>query len=299
MPDTATHPEGGRPPSPGGSALPYIWMLCGSFSFACMGTLTYKLREEYDWQLILLARAFFPLVFSVGLALAARVPLVFLRPRSLWLRSISGSLSMVCMFYAFTRMDVSHVFTLNNVFPIWVALLAWPVLGQRPTTAVWAAVASSVVGVVLIQHLHSAEGIAALLAFSSSVLTAVAFIGLHQLHSIDARAIVAHFSGVAVLICSLTFFAVDRDTSLPGRFETRMLVLLLGVGVAATIGQLFLTKAFAAGAPAKVSVVGLTQIVFSMVLESLLYSKGYDWQTLLGIALVVIPTAWVMMHPAD
>lgn len=300
MPDTASHQEGGRAPSPGGSALPYVWMLCGSFSFACMGTLTYQLRSEYDWQLILVARAFLPLVFALALALAARVPLVFLRPRSLWLRSIAGSLSMVCMFYAFTRLPVPHVFTLNNMFPIWVALLAWPVLGHRPTLGIWTAVASAVVGVVLIQRRYLVEGnTAALFAFASSILTAMAFIGLHRLQGIDARAIVVHFSGVALVVCSVAYFLIDRDASLPGRLDGQALVLLLGVGVTATIGQLFLTKAFAAGAPAKVSVVGLTQIVFSMGLESFVSPQAYDLMTLLGIALVVVPTAWLMMHPAD
>jgi drug/metabolite transporter (DMT)-like permease len=74
-------------------------------------------------------------------------------------------------------------------------------------------------------------------------------------------------------------------------------LLLLGVGVSATIGQLFLTKAFAAGAPARVAVVGLTQIVFSMLLDAILFQRTFNWLTLVGIALVVIPAAWVMTHP--
>jgi len=272
-------------------------MLCGSLSFACMGTLAHALRD-HPWQVILVLRALLPLVFAMALALAAGVPLVFLRPWSLWLRSISGSLSMVCMFYAFPRLPVSDVFALNNMFPIWVALLAWPVLNQRPTAAVWLAVVSSVAGVALIQQVHIAEGnFAALVAFASSFLTAVAFIGLHRLQGIDARAIVAHFSGVALVICSIALLL--SDAPLPSEFATPSLLLLLGVGVTATIGQLFLTKAFAAGAPAKVSVVGLTQIVFSMILDGLLFERSYSWETLLGFALVVIPTAWMMLHPAD
>jgi drug/metabolite transporter (DMT)-like permease len=275
-------------------------MLCGNFAFACMGTLTYSLRTEYDWQLVLVARALLPLIFALTLALAARAQLVFFRPASLWLRSIAGSLSMVCMFYAFSRLPPPDVFTLNNMFPIWVALLAWPVLNQPPTVAVWVAVASAVVGGILIQQPQIAAGnFAALVAFASSFLTAVAFIGLHRLKNIDARAIVAHFSGVALLVCSVAFFLIDRDTDMPNRFDGHAVILLLGVGVTATAGQLCLTKAFASGAPAKVSVVGLTQIVFSMILDGFPFVQTYSWTKLLGIALVVIPTAWMMLHPSD
>lgn len=277
-------------------ALPYIYMLCGSVAFACMGALTHSLREEYDWQVILMARAALPLLFASGMVLAARVQFVLWRPWTLWLRSISGSLSMVCMFYALPRLPVADVFTLNNMFPIWVALLAWPVLSEPPSAAVWLAVASGVGGVVLIQQPHIASGnLAVVAAIGSSFLTALALIGLHRLKALDPRAIVAHFSGVALLVCALSFFVIERD-DLPCRLGGWTALLLLGVGVTATIGQLFLTRALAAGAPAKVSVVGLTQIVFSMFLDGLFFSRTYDLLTLAGMALIVVPTGWLMLR---
>jgi drug/metabolite transporter (DMT)-like permease len=72
--------------------------------------------------------------------------------------------------------------------------------------------------------------------------------------------------------------------------------MLLGVGVTATVGQLFLTKAFASGPPAKVSVVGLTQIVFAMLLERLLWDHTFRPASLLGTILVMAPTAWLMAY---
>ena len=86
-------------------------------------------------------------------------------------------------------------------------------------------------------------------------------------------------------------------TATPGVvLDEWLLLMLLGVGLSATIGQLFLTKAFASGPPAKVSVVGLTQIVFAMALEILLGRKSFAPATLLGIILVLAPTAWLMVH---
>jgi drug/metabolite transporter (DMT)-like permease len=57
-----------------------------------------------------------------------------------------------------------------------------------------------------------------------------------------------------------------------------------------------LTKAFALGAPAKVSVVALTQIVFVMLFEILVSQRSFDPVTLLGMSLVVAPTAWLMAY---
>jgi drug/metabolite transporter (DMT)-like permease len=74
----------------------------------------------------------------------------------------------------------------------------------------------------------------------------------------------------------------------------RILLLLLGIGLTATAGQLFLTKAFTLGEPAKVSIVGLTQIVFAMALDFLLGHLTFTPSTLAGMALVMAPTALVM-----
>jgi len=60
---------------------------------------------------------------------------------------------------------------------------------------------------------------------------------------------------------------------------------------------MFLTLAFAAGAPAKVSVVGLTQIVFALTFDVFLFNHPVDRVTLLGTGLVIAPTAWLLTRP--
>ena len=74
------------------------------------------------------------MTFAAILAMAAGKRLVFFRPRKLWMRSIAGSISLVCGFYAMTHYPVSEVLTLTNMFPLWVAVLSLPlfaILGQR------------------------------------------------------------------------------------------------------------------------------------------------------------------------
>jgi drug/metabolite transporter (DMT)-like permease len=270
-------------------------MLCGSLAFACMGTLAHVLGDTCDWQVIAIARSCLPLVFAAGLAVSAGARLVLWRPPTLWVRSIAGSVSMICTFFALTRLPLSDVFTLTNMFPIWVALLSWPLLNERPSPPVWLSVVVGVAGVILIQHPHFAEGnLACWVALASSVSTAVAMIGLHRLNGIDVRAIVAHFSGVALCFCLGAFFLFEKRMPPLQNLTAWNALLVLGVGVAATVGQLFLTKAFSSGPPARVAVVGLTQIVFAMLFDMLLFERHFSRTTLLGMALVVAPTGWLM-----
>jgi drug/metabolite transporter (DMT)-like permease len=279
------------------SVFPYLWMLLGSAAFATMGTLASSLKTSCDWQTIAFVRAFLAFVFAAGLAIAAGAQLVLWRPVVLWGRSIAGSISMVCTFYALQHLPISDVFTVTNMFPIWVAILSWPVMGEVPPMSVWVSAACGVVGVGLIQQPHFMEGnFALLIALLASFATAFAMLGLHQLYFLDTRAVVAHFSGVATLFCGASFFLFERTQPVHNVLAGRSLVMLLGVGVMATIGQLCLTKAFTTGAPAKVSVVGLTQIVFAMIYDVVLWQQSFEPIKLVGMALVIAPTAWLLTN---
>jgi drug/metabolite transporter (DMT)-like permease len=279
------------------SPLPYLWMLLGSLSFACMSELANSLAAVCDWQVVALARSAVAFIAAVAIAVATGSRLVFFRPPILWLRSICGSLSLTCTFFALTHVDSpAEVLTLTNIFPCWVAVLSWLMLRQPPAPSVWLAVGFAVVGVALIQQPRVAAGdFAAAPALAASFFTAAAMLGLHRLRGVDAWAIVAHFSFVAVLFCVGSFFVFPRNHDPQSLLDGGVLLRLFAVGATATVGQLFLTKAFAAGPPARVSVVGLTQIVFALAIHTLIWGVTFNGLTLAGIALVIGPTAWVMV----
>ncbi|HEX3725723.1 MAG TPA: DMT family transporter [Pirellulales bacterium] len=285
------------------AVLPYAWMLFGALAFAVMGSLAHALGPSCHWLVVALTRTGLALGFTTVLARAAGVKLVFWRPATLWVRSIAGSISLVCTFFALTHLPVAEVLTLTNVFPIWVAILSWPLYGERPSWETCVAIAIGLAGVVLVQQPHFTPGefsdgheiTPALLALCSSVTTAVAMLGLHRLQEIDPRAIVVHFSGVALSVCLVLVLVMPGEPIASSHFGSTALVMLLGVGIAATIGQLFLTKAFAAGPPAKVSVVALTQAVFAMAFDVLVTGHTFGSVTLAGMVLVMAPTAWLLL----
>jgi len=278
------------------SSLPYVWMLCACVVFSLMGALTYGLRDRYDWQLIAVARAALPFFLVSSLAVTTRAKLVFWQPGVLWLRSVAGSISLVCTFYCLTRLPQSLVLTITSVYPIWVTLLSWPLEREMPSPAVWLAALVGVAGVVVIQRPGGvvADHFAAILALIASLSTAVAMMGLNRLRGVDTRAVVVHFSGVALLFALAAFSFTAEDVKLAS--DATSVCQLIGIGLTATVGQVCLTKAFMHGPPTKVSVVGLTQIAFAMGLDVILFHKTFDVVTLLGVGLVLAPTAWLVTH---
>ena len=277
--------------------MAYVWMLVSAFAFATMGAMAHALRNDVDWQIVALCRAFVTLVVFGGSALAAGVKLHFWKPRSLWMRSVPGGISLICTFFALARLPVSVVITLTNLYPLWVALLSWPLLKQRPRKGVWLAVIAGVVGVALVQQPqvgHASQAV--LVAVGGSFTIALAMIALHRLQDMNTQVIVFHFSVVALIfaLASLVFFG--QWSVSPQIVLDRWVVLtVLGTGVAASVGQLFLTLAFAAGPPAEVAVVSLTQVLFAFGYDTCLSGHVFDTATLVGMALVVAPTIWILV----
>jgi drug/metabolite transporter (DMT)-like permease len=277
----------------------YLWMLLGAASFSVMSFLTHTLSGTYSWQTIAVFRAGVALVLTLVLAWSTGARLVFWQPRALWVRSFAGSVALVANFYAMTHGPISEVLALSNMFPLWVAVLSWPVLGERLRLDAWLAAGCGVIGVYFLvqqadERVTSFSSIFPVVtAVLASFASAVAMLGLHRLKGIDARAIVAHFSGVSTLFSVLALLALPISPS-PIQATSWSAAALIALGFAATVGQICLTKAFAEGPPAQVSVVGLTQVGFSMLLETIFENRAFSSGTLLGLVLVVAPTAWVM-----
>ena len=276
--------------------LPYVWMVFGALAFAVMSELAYALGPKCDWQLVAIARTGIAMLCAAALTVSGGARLVYFRPRVLWMRSIAGSVSLVCGFYALTHLPVADVLALTNMFPLWVAVLSWPLLGEPPPWLVWPASACGILGVLLIQQPHTADGnLASLVALFASFTSAIALIGLHRLQGLDSRAIVAHFSAVSLVFSIGALFLFDHSTSPLASVDAEVALLMLGVGVTATIGQILLTKAFSAAHPAKVSVVALSQVGFGILLDVLLWHRTFNGLTILGILLILLPTAGVLI----
>ncbi|MFO7906825.1 MAG: DMT family transporter [Pirellulaceae bacterium] len=221
-------------------------MLFSALSFATMGAFAHALREEVSWEVIALARSFVVLLLSGGILFVSGVPLHFRGPWQLWVRSICGSIGMLFIFFSLTRLPVAIVITLINLAPAWVAIASWFLMPEARGKSTWIAVAVGFVGVFLIQQPELVQGNRAVLApLIASLLLAVVMMALHRAKDVDSRAVVLHFAMTACVTSLCVFLFSVWRTSLHMSFQPGVVFMLVATGVAATLGQLFLTIAFA------------------------------------------------------
>ena len=187
---------------------PYLWMLASALSFSTMGALSRLLAQPSslaappsDWRLLAFVRAALMLVFAGAIAAGTRTPFSLAGTPILWMRSLVGSLSMLCTYYTLTHdLPFAEATTLIKSFPIWVALLSWIVLRDRPSGKVWAAILIGAAGVVAISQPHFDHASLTLgIGVLSAVCTAVVMLGLNRLSAIQPRAIVLHFAFVSTV----------------------------------------------------------------------------------------------------
>ena len=273
------------------------YMLGAAALMATMGALVHQVGTRSDWLVVALIRTLVMMVTAAILVQSAGLPLAIWRPRSLWVRSIAGSFSLVCNFFALSHLPVADAVTLSNLHPLWIVLLTAATLRRWPAMTEILSVASGLLGVILVERpdLDHAEGLAVAVAVISSVSTAVAMLGLHRLKGIDSRAVVAHFAGVASAFATV-WLVVRWDHLQPTSLDPVTLAMLLGVGATGTLGQIFLTRAYSSAAPSKVAVVGLTQVVFAMGYDVAIWGRRLDPLTLVGFFLVLGPTTWLSIR---
>lgn len=277
-----------------------FWMILGGFDFATMGALIHALGSECDWLILAFLRMF--MSFLIALVLTRRAglrPFLFKRPL-LWLRSIIGCSAMIATFYALTKLPISDVAVITESRPIWVAILAGFLLGETTGKRIWMSIVLGMTGVILVEHAHlNDQNIAGLAAIFAALAGALVMILLRKLRDIDPRTIVAHFTGTATVVCLLMILLLGKEFDFSFMEKPANTLMLAGVGVFGTIGQLAMTKAFSIGEAPGVASAGFMRVGFSAGYDLFIWQHSFQITSLLGIALILGSTAGLLKPPQN
>ena len=260
-------------------------MLASSLFFALMGALV-----KTAGNVPFIEKALFRNLVSLFLALF----LVIYRKQNPWgkrgnrmlllARGVSGTIGMVLYFYGIDRLILADSSMLNKMNPFFVTIFAVIILKERITRHQVASLILALLGAALIikpSFGFSQAGPAAV-CFLSAVFAGLAYTFVSLLAGReDGPTIVFYFSLVSTLVClplSLIHFVVPTLTQL---------LLLIGAGVVAALGQFSLTVAYRYAPASEVSIYNYSNVVFSSLLGIFLFSEVPDLASLSGYCLIV------------
>jgi S-adenosylmethionine uptake transporter len=274
-----------------------LWMLFASFMFAAMGVCVKLASEEFSTSELVTYRG---VVGIIVLSIAIRVQGGSFRTTMpyahLW-RGVVGVVSLWLWFYAIAKLPLATAMTLNYMAPIWIAVwlfaMGWWHAKDHVRWPLLAAVALSFVGVtLLLQPAFQANLMTpALIALSSSVLSAMAYLQVRKLGLAGEPEdrVVFYFACMNLVagVAGNFVFAGPEGVVWHPIASVHGALLLLGIGICATSAQIAMTRAYRLGSTLVVANLQYTGIVFSSVWGVLVFGDVFSWHSWTGIAIIL------------
>ncbi len=219
----------------------------------------------------------------------------FGRYPELWWLLLAAGLTNVGFNWAVTVGDVVRVVLLFYLMPAWVVLLAWPLLGEKPTTGSLLRLAVALAGVVIVLKTPASpwpvpESLADWLALMGGFCFALTNILLRRLnHTPSESRMLAMFAGGAVLAsaAAVAGLRLGLVTALPAP-DLAWLAWVLLISLAFLAGNFALQYGAAHLSASATSLIMLSEVVFASASSVLLGAGTLSTRTLIGGALILL-----------
>ena len=217
------------------------------------------------------------------------------RPFTLIFRGIIGTIALLTFFYTISATSLSSAIAYAKTEPIFTALLAFFLLGERLKTNALFAILIGFVGVGILSgldfdYLH-------IMGILTGFLSALAYTSVRSLKAYyDARTVVLSFMFFGVIIPILLMIGAEFYTSDVFAFALSPFTMPAGIhwlwialrGLAAAYGQLFMTRAYFYAKAGLISTISYSVVLFASLFGIMLGDVLPTAMVLIGGVLIVL-----------
>lgn len=201
------------------------------------------------------------------------------------IRSVAGTMGILCNFYAIDKLSLSDASMLNKMSPFFAVIFSMLFLKEKTAPVQIGAVAVAFIGALFIikPSLENVAFIPALIGFAGGMSAGLAYTTVRHLSGRGEKGayIVFFFSTFSCLV-TLPFLIADFHP-----MSLTQLLYLLGAGLCASGGQFAITAAYSYAPAKEISVYDYSQIIFSAALGYFLFSQTPDLLSLVGYIIIV------------
>jgi len=204
----------------------------------------------------------------------------------LLLRGLVGTCALVTYYYTLQMMPLTTAVTVQYLSPFFTLAISAALLREPPRPIQYPFFLLAFAGVALVKGFDPDVTLFELgVGVASALCSGIAYNLIRKLKQYDAALVVVfYFPLVTVPLVgsyTVTHFVTPR---------TYELVVLLLVGLATTIAQIFLTKAYQTDRASNISIFNYLGILFAIVFGVLLFHEIPRALALVGVALIVLGT---------
>lgn len=277
------------------------YMIAAAFMFSLMSLFVKLAGQRLPSQEIVLVRSIVTLVFSYAGVRLAGAPLWGNDKKWLILRGLAGFAALSCFYYALTRLPLADANVIQYTNPAFTAVLAAVFLRERVGWMEMAGMFLSLAGVAMIARpsflfggfAGSIDVVAVGVGLTGALLAASAYVIVRKLRTTEnPYVIIFYFPLIS------TFGSVP--TALPVAVwptPAEWLMLVVGVGLTAQLGQIFMTKGLHLERAGRATAISYLQVLFAAILGIVVFGEYPDVLTLGGALLVVVGTLLASYRP--
>ena len=256
-----------------------VYILISALAFTLMSTVV-KLAKDIPIYEKVFFRNIINLIIAVNILKRDKICFWGEKKKRKYLviRGVLGLLGVVCNFYAVTQMNLSDASMLFNLTPFFVTLFAIFFLGERILKIEYISLISAFIAVLLVIkpqfNMGIIGGVVGIIgaACAGGAYTLVS----HKNKKENPVTIVFYFTFVSVIL--MTPFMIFNFVK-PNMIE---LLLLILVGIFASVGQFMVTLAYKYGKPSEVAIYNYTSIVFAIAIGFGIWKEVPDKWSILG-----------------
>lgn len=265
------------------------YMLLGTICFS-FGILFVKMAgTRIPTMEILFLRAIVGICYCFLLIRRSGAPVLGKRKLLLLLRGSLGFGSFACQFYAFVHLPLADATVLIFLYPVFVALLAVPLLGEKLGRLGIVSIVLSLVGAACVTRPSFLFGtpmplppLAVGLALSAALLSGFAIVTVRTLAQTEHPISVIVYP--LLIILAVTPVLDGANWVLP---DAREWTLLLGMGVLMNLGQHLMTKGYQKEKAAYIASISYLEILFAALFGWIVFDHVPDGMTFLGASLII------------
>ena len=263
------------------------YMAVSALGFSTMSVLVKVASKDLPTGEIVLVRAVITLVISyVMVRRAGLAPLGTQRGRLL-LRGVLGFSALSCYYVSLVRLPLADATTLQNTIPVITAVLAWWLLDEEIGWGAAVAIVCGLGGVLLVVHPTggAADPTGVVIALCGACLSSTAYVTVRQLARTEHPLVIVLYFPLVATPLAIPWAAANWVWP-----DARGWIVLLALGAATQVGQVFLTKGLAIERAGRATSVSYLQICFAIVWQLAVFDVWPSVGTLGGAALIIAGT---------
>jgi drug/metabolite transporter (DMT)-like permease len=246
-----------------------------------------KLADVWATPLLVLSRSALAVLVAYVLLKRAGAKLWTKGKLPLLVRSISGALALLLSVEAIPQLQLTTVSLLNQLSPLFTALLASIAFRKLVPLQQWSAIGLALLGVWLMLEPGTMDMQGPFWLYMAGVL--ISSIGYLAINKAEIACTSLHFVFYTSLLSALLsigwLFSLPALPPIPLHSGPDML-LLLGFSVLTLLASLLMTSAFQAGNLVKLNAVSYISILYAICLDFLIFNSWIELKEILGALLV-------------